>query len=67
MMMRRTKLVSTRLGLDERLSIKEDEYEVKFLKKRGRLNQEKIFNNNEPVIANGAMPFLSQTDSDCIR
>ena len=47
--------------------MKEDEYEVKFVKKRGLLNLEKILSNSEPVIAqdsNGAMPVLSQKRND---
>ena len=47
--------------------MKEDEYEVRFVKKRGLLNLEKILSKSEPAItqdSNGAMPFLSQNGND---
>ena len=47
--------------------MQEDEYEVKFVKKRGLLNLKKILSISEPVIAkdtNGTMPFLSQNRND---
>jgi len=47
--------------------MKEEEYEVKFAKKRGLLNLKNILSISEPVIAkdsNGTMPFLSQNRND---
>lgn len=47
--------------------MKEDEYEVNFVKKRGLLNLEKILSNSEPAIPrdnNGAMPFLPENRND---
>jgi len=47
--------------------MKEDKYEVKFVKKRGLLNLEKILSKSEPAIArdsNGAIPFLPQNRND---
>lgn len=49
--------------MSEKSRMKEDEYEVKLLKKRGLLN----LSNSEPVIArdsNGAIPFLPQNKND---
>ena len=43
MMTRETQLVGIRLGANDHLPMKEDEYEVKFAMKRGLLNWEKIF------------------------
>ena len=47
--------------------MKEDEYEMKFVKKRGLLNLGKILSASEPAIArdsNGAIPFLPQNRND---
>ena len=45
--------------------MKEDEYEAKFVKKRGLLNLEKILSNSEPVItSNGVMPFLPRNRNE---
>ena len=45
--------------------MKEDEYEAKFVKKRGLFNLEKILSNSEPVItSNGVMPFLPRNRNE---
>jgi len=54
-------------GMTEMSRMKEDEYEVNFVKKRGLLNLEKILSNSEPAILrdnNGAMPFLPENRND---
>ena len=58
----------TRLSLLlQKSRMKEDEHELKFVKKRRLLNLEKILSKSEPVTvldSSGAMPFPPQNRSD---